>query len=72
MMVNAHKQRGEKLSGNTGCCVLLSGVLCVSFYTEILPFISSLVNSHSQWCIIQSGLIEIGFLRWVVSQSRHF
>lgn len=62
MMVSAHKKGGEKLSGNTGCYVLLSGVLCVLFYTEILLFFSSLVNSRGQWCMAQSALIEIGFL----------
>lgn len=39
MMLNAHKQRGAKLYGNTGCYILLSGVLCVLFYIDILPFI---------------------------------
>lgn len=48
MMVNTHKKGGEKLSGNSGCYVLLSRVLCVLFYTEILPFFSSLVHFHGQ------------------------
>lgn len=43
MMVNTHKKGGEKLSGNSGCYFLLSRVLCVLFYTEILPFFSSLL-----------------------------
>lgn len=38
MMLNAHKQGGAKLYGNTGCYVLPSGVLCVLFYTDVLPF----------------------------------
>lgn len=68
VMVNACKKGGEKLSGNTGCDVLLSGVLCVLFYTEILPFFSSLVNSCGQWCMAQSALRN-----WLLaSLTRHF
>lgn len=72
MMVSAHKKGGEKLSENTGYYVLFSGVLCVLFYTEILPFFSSLVNSHGLWCMAQSAPVEAGFLHhqqdilWVV------
>lgn len=60
LMLNAHKQGGAKLYGNTGCNVLHSGVLCVLFYTEILPFslffswsaVYGPIWTHRNWLLV--------------------
>lgn len=79
LMLNVHKQGGAKLYGNTGCYVLRSGVLCVLFYTELLPFslffswsaVYGPIWTHRNWLLVSLIRCFVGAL-WVVCLLCHF